>query len=411
MDHKLMDRRAFQKATGMSITDLSEGAKLPADRWNEFIVKTHEQASMTGYISVAGINERGKMFFPAIEIPDQIIRNKQGLKNTADYNMTFLNFTDHDVQTYDVETIIHIDNNLARGNFKTEQGMTQIMGALAAAFARNLEQIGLFSNSLGPIVAESNINKDGDASKFLKLGAQSNYDGWLEMMESGTVIDAENSDDLHGVLGQALLQWPTRYDQYDDDLRFFVPTRLKRIAQINLGTQATNLGDLARNGKIEVTPHGVPMLGISTLPLRPWEVEHKTLTGTTPVTLQYKPVLASELKVLPSSLGETTAVSPYIKDTDYEFTEATSSLVRTASGSSITSGDVVKVGYQTGTKAFLTFPGNLVAGISREMTIQSVDHPLSDGVIYIIRAKVGHTMLLKEANVLIKNIKGVPQAN
>lgn len=410
MNWKLLSRHEFTKATGASLSDLGDGAKLPADRWDEFVVKVHEAASMTGYITVAGVNERGKLFFPAVEVPDQMIRNKQGLKNPADYLTTFLNFSEHSVQTYDVQAIIHVDYNVMKGNFKGDAGWSQVMGALAQGYARNLEQIGLFSNTLGPIVKESDIVDGGSTTKYLKLSAYSNYNGWLEDMESYTVLDAENSDNLHDVLGEALLNWPTRYDSYMDQLNYFVPSRMKVIEQINLSNRETMLGDQARNGKVEIMPHGIPMRTIANLPLRPWEVEHKTLTGTTPVTLQYKPVRSNELFVLPEDLGENTAVTPYILNTDYEFTEATSSLVRPSSGSNITSGDTVKVGYKTGTKSFLTFPGNLVAALTRDMKITTWDYPPSNGVFYIIDAKVGHTMMLKEANILIKNINPQVQA-
>lgn len=401
-------RLAFSKA-GISYSDLGEGSRLQPDQWSEFVSKVRESATMRNYVTVAGIDKAGKMFIPSIEAPPYVIQNQQGLKNPADYAMTFLNFSEHSVQTYDVETIVFVPRQFTEGNFKEKNGLTAALGLLGEQFAANLEEMGLFSNTLGPAVLESDIRKDGASSQYIKLDAFSNYNGWLETMESGVVIDAENSDDLHGVFGEALLNWPTRYDKYMQGLRFFTPTRLKTIAQINLGNDPTQLGALAKNGSIEIKPHGIPIQDIATLPLRPWEVEHKTLTATTAVLLQYKPVLASELKLLPSTLAGT-ATTPYVKDTDYEFTEATASLVRTSSGSNITSGQVVKAFYKTGTKSFLTFPGNLVLGLSEDITITPFAYPLADGTFYIIRAKVGHTMMLPEANVLIKNIKAEPQA-
>lgn len=404
-----MDRQQVVKDAEIALENLSTGARLPEDRWKEFVQRVREKAVLRDYITVAEISESGKLLIPWIEVPENVMGLAQGLLNPADYNMAEINNDQNTLQTFDVETVIFIPDDWKDGNFQQENGVSVVLDLFASQFAANMEQAGLYSNALGPAVLESKVKKGGSSSNYVKFAVRSKQDGWLEKMESGTVVDAENSDDIDAVFGEAMLEFPTRYDMYMDQLRWFAPSRLKAVQQINLARRETSLGDLAKNGSVVPKPYGYEILSMPLLESRPPEVEHVTLTGTTAVTLQYKPLVSSEVKVFPSTLG-TNATAPYILGTDYNFTGSTAEIVRPSSGSNITSGATVKVQYQTGTKCFFTFPKNLVMGLTRDISITPWYYAPGRGTFYFIRAKVGYHFLNQNANVLIKNLKLSPIA-
>lgn len=399
-----MDRQQVVKDAQLALDNLSTGSRLPEDRWKEFVAKVREKAAMRDYITVAEISESGKLYIPWIEANENVMGLAQGLLNPADYNLAWINNDHNLVDTFDVETVVFIKDDWRDGNFQQQTGQQIALDLFASQFAANMESAALFSNTIGPAIKESEVKQTGSTTQYVKFAVRSKHDGWLEMMEAGTVIDAQNSTDIDAVFGTALLNFPNRYEMYMEQLRWFVPSKLKIAQQIALANSATPLGDMARNGAVEVKPYGVPLLSVPLLPTRPPEVEHVTLTGTTAVALQYKPIVASEVKVLPSNLN-TTATTPYIQGTDYDFTDATAEIVRTASGSNITSGETVKVQYQTGTKCFLTFPKNLVLGLTRDISITPWNYVPGRGTFYFIRAKMGYHFLNKDANILIKNLK------
>lgn len=402
------NRQAAVKATEIAFSDLSTGARLPEQRAAEFLVRVREKATMKDMITVAPINDSGKLIAPWAEVPENVMGLAQGLKNPADYLMHQMTTGDEEIETFDVECIVFIKDDWRRGNFQGEGGVDLALDMFATQFAANMEQAALYSNTLGPAILESDLKEGGSSSQYVKFDVRSQANGWLERMEDGGVVDGENSDDISAVFGEMLLEYPTRYEQYMSQLKWFVPPRLDKVMQMNLANRETGLGDLARNGKIQNSPWGIDTLPVPLLLTNPPEVEHITLTGTTPVALEYKPILASNLKILPSTLGST-ATTPYINGTDYNFTSSTAEVVRPSSGSNISSGATVKAFYKTGTKAFLTFPGNLVMGLTRNIEIEPWRYAPGAGTFYIIRAKMGWGFLIPGAVVLGKNIKAEPQ--
>jgi len=397
------ERKEMVRATTLAFEELSSGSKMPEDRAKQFLIKTREQATMRPYIDVLPISSSNKLIMPWMEAPDQVMDSPQGFKNPADYNFAWVNTGDNEVETFEVETMIFLEDNWKEGNFQGDDGWDTALGLLTQAFYKNMEEAGLYSNSLGVPIKQSELKKTGSTTQYIKHNARSKYNGWLEQMEEGVVVDAQNSDDQVGYMGEALTSWPERYEQYAEDLRWFVPPMFERIDRLNLTASPTALGDLARNGQFVANPLGIPFQKVPTLKSRPYSVEHHVLTGTTAATLDHKYLAASDLVLLPGDLADT-ATTPYVQGGSYTFNTSTSEIARTGTGGPA-SGATVKAYIRGLTEIFMTFPKNLIMGLTKDVTVTPWRYEPGKGTFYIIRARMAFTFLNKDAVVKIKNIK------
>ncbi|MEZ0373297.1 MAG: hypothetical protein ACAI44_29685 [Candidatus Sericytochromatia bacterium] len=406
----LAERKEMVRATELAFEELSSGSKMPEDRAKQFLLKMREQATLKPYIDVLPINSSNKLIMPWMEAPDQIMDSPQGFLNPADYNFAWVDTGDDTVETFPVEAMVFVKDDWKEGNFQGMDGWDVALSLLTQVFFKNMEEAGLYSDELGPAILESELKKDGSTTQYIKHRVRANYDGWLTQMEDGVVIDAENSDDQVGYMGEALLAWPERYEEFMEDARWFVPPMFERIDRLNLAKSETALGDLARNGKFEQNPLGIPFQKVPTLKSRPYVVEHHVLTGTTAETLDAKYLAASDLVLLPGTLG-TTPTTPYVQGGggSYTFNPTTSEIARTGSGGP-SSGATVKAWIRGLTQIFLTFPKNLIMGLTKDISVTPWRYEPGHGTIYIIRARMAYTLLRKEACIKIKHIKSRPMA-
>lgn len=391
----------------LNFGSMSTGARIPADRAKEFYIRAWEQASMSQHVDVVPITPSGELYMPWLEINPNVMGLAQGLKNPADYARTFFNSGDEKLDTIDVDAFLFIPKRWEESNIQKGAGVDLVLGMLSAQFLANMEQACFYSNSLGVAIQESLVKENGDATKYVLNEAQSEFDGWLRKLDSGVVINAQNSSDTYATLAKMHEAWPTRYDHLSTDLRWFLPSRLQRNMYTNLArARETNLGDAALNTNIQLTPYGIPAHAVPLFEERPIVVEHITLTGTTPVALRYKPVKANEVIALPANLAGV-ATTPYTQgaSSEYVVDETNGTVARTASSSAISSGATVKIQYRAGTQALLSPPKGLVIGITNEVSIDAWPYPPANGTFYIIRGKFGWGLKNPGANVKGVNLK------
>jgi hypothetical protein len=404
-----ISRAMIQRAASLDIDNMAAGAKLPEQHAAEFMEYVRAQAVGRQYFDVVEIDESGVMRMPYLETSGNVVNKPQGLLNPADYNVAFFNDGEQVVRTFNGTAIAFIPDRFMRENTSAQNGNGQAgvdtaLNLLAQEFLANFEQMFLYGNSTtAPAIRESEFKNGGSTTQFVRFDFRAQANGWLQQMESGIVVDAENSDDVYKVLGTAWEQYPERYQQYEALLAWHAPTRLKRVMKINLATKDTVLADNAINGRVELQPYGFPINEIPLLATNPPETEHITMTGTTAQALQYKPIVAADVVVLPSTLAAT-PVTPYIQGTDYSVNEANGTITR-IDGGAITAGQVVKVQYKTGTKLWLGPPKNVVIGLSRDMSIESWRYAPAEGTFYVMSGRMGMGIRNVGANVLIKNLK------
>jgi hypothetical protein len=224
-------------------------------------------------------------------------------------------------------------------------------------------------------------------------------DGWNRLADGGHLYDAASSNVGLTVFGAMLRQLPTKYRRNRAALRFFMSPDLAQLYIEKLATRATSLGDSAAGGAAHA-PYGVPLIEVPLLQFLPQVVQHIVLTGTTAAALRYGPI--NSVVVSKATLNDA-AETPYAETADYTVDRTAGTIVRTG-GSTIGSGDTVKVTYTANPQVLLTHQANFIVGIGRDIRIEK-DRDIFKGVNqYAVTAKVAVAFEEADAIVKAKNI-------
>lgn len=291
---------------------------------------------------------------------------------------------------------LYMQHNLQGGSVED-----YVLRMMARQVANNIEQLYWYGNTLGPAIAQSEWPGGGSSSLYRKDTFFGLFNGLLKQAESGNVLNHANGDMDYTLLSKAINSMPNKFRMDKRALRMMMSMYHEQLYLENTSTRATGLGDAVLNGGGAVAPFGVPFAAYSLLEHNPINVQHVTLSGTTPVTLDYTNI--SDVVVTPSSLS-TTPTAPYVVTTDYTINTTTGVITRVGGGA-IGDGDVVKVTYRTAGRQILTNPNNIIVGIGMDMTIgkdYNIYKRMNEYAIYI------QTDIIFEessAVVLAKNIK------
>lgn len=276
-----------------------------------------------------------------------------------------------------------------------------IIRLMATQTSNDLEELYVLGNKLGPARLESDMN-DGQGSTTLYV--RDNYialqDGWNLLADSGHVVDAGGTNIGVSLFSLALRNLPTKFRRNRANLRWYMSPDLIQIYQEKLATRATAAGDAAITGTSVPGPFGIPMVGVPSLQFLTPTTEHIVLTGTTPTALKSKNV--SSVVVVPSTLANV-PTAQFSSSTDYVLDAVAGTITRTG-GSTIGSGNTVKVTYNSSPRFILTHMNNFIVAIGRDIRIEK-DRDIFKGVNqYAITGKVAVQYEEVDAIVTMKNI-------
>ena len=359
------------------------------------MVKTHRFTSKQKEISKLDINTR--IVFPKTE---GIPTGKRAQATPTTVTLDPFRFMAVVGCSYEMK-----EQSIARGNF------TQfILEQAAKQVGNNLETFNLHANTLGPSQPESLLVKGGSATKRLKDPLLAQRDGWLRDADVSNIYDANDEHDVGLVIANALNVLPEQYQQDMRRLKVFGANEIARNYAFQLSERATVLGDRKKEANINAvqTSFGLELMAMPLFTSRPITVEHVTLTGTTPVNLAYKNLVAAEVFVNLATLDSDTAETPFVDTTDYIITNPVGlpATIERAGGSTIPSGTIVKVTYKAPPELLLTEPDNLLIGINTE-TIRIEEDQDKDAQMwyYYLSGAADVQILNTDAMVKIINLK------
>jgi hypothetical protein len=146
-------------------------------------------------------------------------------------------------------------------------------------------------------------------------------------------------------------------------------------------------------------PLGLTPLDCPLFPFAPRVTEHVVVNGLLQTTLRYHPI--SDVVVSRSVLGVAPEAA-YVLNTDYEVSRVNGTINRKA-GTAIGDGATIKVTYSVNPQMLLTAPQNLIAVISKDITIEKARDIYRRMNQYAITMIIGFGIEETDALVKIKN--------
>lgn len=244
-----------------------------------------------------------------------------------------------------------------------------ILKMMGTRLANNLEELYWDGNTVGPAALESDLFEGGSSTLYRKDTYLELFDGWLQLAESGNVVDAQNAPISPNLLSRALNAMPNKFKRNRANLKFLASWNHEQDFRETISSRASMRGDEALAGGRNLAPFGVELVPVSLLNPEPTYVEDSTANtdGTTATALSHAPI--TNLVLSTQTLGNT----PEAKfvagaGNDYTVDEANGTWTRLAGN--IGSGVVVKATYQTAGRLILTQPSNIILAIGRDIRIE-----------------------------------------
>jgi hypothetical protein len=280
-------------------------------------------------------------------------------------------------------------------NIEGDSIENHIISMMARQAANDIEELYINGNTLGPAEIEGNIVPGGSATQYIKDSYLALFDGWLKLLDSANIVDAEGANIGLSVLGKTFRAMPTKYRRILKDMRFYMAPDLEQIYYEKLSTRATSLGDSVAGG-MGHRPFGIPIVGVPLLDFLPSITEHHTFTVGSTYSLANAPV--QNVVITPATLDDT-PTTPYVEDTAYTLNEATGLI--TDIGNAL---GAAKITYDANPEILLTHMNNLIVGIGRDVRIEK-DRDIFKGVNqYAITLKVAVQIEELTAAVKTRNV-------
>jgi hypothetical protein len=285
-------------------------------------------------------------------------------------------------------------------NIEGDSIENHIISMMARQAANDIEELYINGNTLGPAEIEGNIVPGGSDTQYVKDSYLALFDGWLKLLDSANIVDAEGANIGLSVLGKTFRAMPTKFRRILKDMRYYMAPDLEQIYYEKLSTRATSLGDSVAGG-MGHRPFGIPIVGVPLLDFLPSITEHIALgdNAAGAVALANAPV--QNVIVTPITLDDT-PTTPYVEDTAYTVDEANGTITP-ADGGGIES-TTVKVTYDANPQILLTHMNNFIVGIGRDVRIEK-DRDIFKGVNqYAITLKVAVQIEELTAAVKTRNV-------
>jgi hypothetical protein len=294
---------------------------------------------------------------------------------------------------------VEIGDQFKRLNIQGDQVETAVMQMFARQTQNDIEEQALLGDTLGPAILESDYFDGGDSTRYRKDSYLAQQAGFLRLADSANIVDAAGANIGASIFRQGITALPTKFRRNRGALRWLAPSDLLELWREKVSGRATAAGDDALGGGNVPKPFGIPALDCPLFPFAPKVVEHVVVNGVLKTSLRYKPI--ADVVVSRSTLGITPETA-YILNTDYEVDLVNGTINRKA-GSAIGDGATIKVTYTVNPQMLLTVPNNLIAVISKDITIEKARDIYRRMNQYAITMIVGFGIEETSAMVKIKN--------
>lgn len=298
----------------------------------------------------------------------------------------------------EIMTPFEISDNFGEHCIEGEDVEDTIMRLMATQTANDVEELLINGDVLGPARVEGDLFDGGSTTNVIKDSFAGLFNGWLRLLDSGNLYDAEGANLSTKVFSGIIKKLPVKFRRTRRNLRFLVALDLEQNWREKVSSRGTATGDSALTSSGTIPVFGVQLVPVPLLDPEPRIVEHVTL-GADPDTasLRYKPI-GTTVIVTDSTLGAS-PTTPYTETTDY-VVDRTNGTITTVSGH-VESG-TFKVTYHSRAQIVLCDYQNLILGIGRDVRVES-DRDIFKGVNqFAITTKV--SAQIEEVTATVKGV-------
>lgn len=269
----------------------------------------------------------------------------------------------------EVMTPFEISDNFKDLCIEGEAVEDTVVRLMATQTANDAEEVMINGDTLGPAQLESDLIDGGSSTQVIKDSFLAMFNGWLRLLDSGNVYDAEGSNVSLKVFSGMIKEMPVKFRRTRRNLRFLMALDLEQNWREKVASRMTSAGDTAMTSSGSVPVYGIPMVPVPLLEADPRVVKHITL-GAAPATasLGYTDI-GTTVYVTLSTLGAT-PTTPYLETTDYTVDRTLGTITSVALGA-MNAGGTFKVTFRSAGQIVLTDYQNLILGIARDIRIET----------------------------------------
>lgn len=297
-------------------------------------------------------------------------------------------------------TPFEISDNFAENSIEGEQVEDTVVRLMATQMANDTEELMINGDTLGHARLESDLIAGGSGVNYIKDSFLGLFNGWLRLLDSGNIYDAQNANLSTAVFSGMIKKMPVKFRRTRRNLRFLLALDLEQNWREKVASRATAQGDQSLMTADRVPVFGIPLVPVPLLEAEPLVVEHITFgAGPDTQSLRYAPV--SNVVVTVSTLG--TAPTPALVEgagNDYTV-DLAAGTVTALSGGALES-TTGKVTYNSRAQIMLADMNNLVLGIGRDIRIESDREIFKSVTQFAITTKVA-----VEVEEITATVKGI----
>jgi hypothetical protein len=262
-----------------------------------------------------------------------------------------------------------VSDTFGEHSIEGEEVEDTIVRLMATQAANDYEELMINGDLLGPAQLESDILPNGGSdTQYVKDTFLAKFNGWLRLLDSGNVYDAEGSNISTKIFSGMIKSMPVKFRRTRRNLRFLMAMDIEQNWREKVSSRATAQGDRALTSTDRIPVFGVPMVPVPLLDPEPLVVEHFTLSHPQTVSLRYKYGVSSVV-VTRQEIGKIPE-DPYTVGTDYTV-DAVAGTVTTVTGGAFDGAPVpVKITYRSLAQIMLADMNNLIMGIGRDIRIE-----------------------------------------
>lgn len=274
-------------------------------------------------------------------------------------------------------------------NLEGQTAEQHIIKMFATQLANDLEELYIHgASSEAHVALQSDVYPGGSTTQYILDAYMALMDGYLELAAGGgNVVDLNNAPCSASVFRQMLNAMPSKFRRDPSKLRWVCSLETETLWREKVASRGTGMGDNALDGNGNMTPFGIPMVPIPLMDHYPRKSENVTFAAGAGATqsLQYNPIQAGSVVVVPDSIGSTPTTA-YVEGTDYSVDYTAGTITNLGAGIGTT--DTVRVAFNAFPQMMLTHESNLIVAIGRDIRLEK-DRDIYRGVNqYALTCKV-----------------------
>lgn len=379
------NRQLVEKATISAVTTLASSGKLNPAQADKFIDFVFDESVLTKLARVVrfrneqleidkiGLGRRSAM--PKAEA----VSPSSGMFRGVETSKVVL-------QPKEIIVPFEISDIFMEINLEGNNVENHIIQMFSRQLANDLEELYINGDATGPLGLSSDIINSANANKYVLDNYLGLMDGFIHQADAGQIVDFSSVDGAGnvtpnavsaGLFSRMLNKMPTKFKRDKNKLAFVCPVELEQLYRERIASRATVMGDSALNTIENMTPFGIPLIGVPLMPLYPSYTEQAVALGVGAThQLGHKAIVPDSVVIVPTAnVSASVEANPLAETVNYtvDYQKGIITDVNGGLGANFT------VSYKVYPQIMLTLRDNLILGLGRDIRLEK-DRDIFRGV-------------------------------